>query len=63
MKDLKVGDVLVSGVLDSYNWLTIKLDEPDDGEFCISEHEATLIITHLAAIFDIDLSVIKQKGK
>lgn len=58
MDDLNLDDATVSGQLDQSDWVTIKLDEPEDGEFCICEHEATMLIIHLAAIFDIDLDLI-----
>lgn len=60
MTDLILEDAVVAGELDEYKWLDIKLDAPRDGGFCISEDEATMLIMHLATVFEIDLSKLEN---
>ena len=63
MQDLGLDDAEVSGELDENGWVGIKLDNPDDSEFSIGQHEATMLIIHLATVFDIDLKFLKKDNE
>ena len=63
MDDLRLDDAVVSGELDKHAWVDIKLANPSDGRFCICEHEATMLIIHLATVFDIDLKFLKKDNE
>ena len=63
MDDLKLGDVKVGGKMNSGGWLNIELNSMNNDDFYISSAEARKLIPHLAAVFDIDLKLLKKDNE